>query len=396
MMKILVSSVVLSLAASAIAQSTTTFTSPDGYENRNGGYYAYYGLGRYADMRCQYVEGDFLGSIKIIKRLQHRIATGYNMSTSYGMGRTFTSCVLTIGDASSTTLSRTYASNHSGKQTQVFTGAISWGSYTNGTQNNAPWGGKNGEFDYGFSSAYIAQGKKPFLLDFTMKGGKLANNAAWSGSSNRYYMLDGANINTSAVGGVLNGYLPSTRIRCYDPSTTYTSGAYDSFYCGAYGENYSAYNYRNKFYWYHRVYGAAPGGGLITIVGLNNSTSGVNVNALCNNLYVNLAAPNLMVLWKSYGDATSNPSGYSIYYHWTDINDQLLGLKITSQTAWADSKTGQLSLAQACQYTLPATRPVKKLPARNMIYGYSSTSAAANYGPYNYPYANPICRYSAK
>ena len=367
-------------------------TSPKGGLTIEGLHYAYY-LGRYADGRYQFADGENKGKAHTITEVGYRL-DNRSPTTSTAMGRSWSSVTLHVSDMTNfETMDRTWSKNISGTQTLVFSGKADWDSQT-GTPLIKPdiWGGLKGKLRFPFSTPWVYTGKNDMLLDYNFQGGVLANASAWSGSSSRYYYMDGESISTYSKSGVTER-LPAVRGTCNDSGITYTSPAYLNAYGTTYGANSSTITQRNKLYFYHYSYYTAPHAPVIHALGLGGHANGINIGAGCNKLYVDFSKPVVMIPFTTIKGSTSSASGTMGYL--MPWNNALARKELWLQGAWADSQTGQLSLTEASHVTLPDGLPPAELPRRKAMYAYPST-AATGYTPTTSGYAQPFVQYKTK
>ena len=198
----------LIIAATGLSMLTPLFaqgaiTSPAGGLTIEGQHYAYY-LGRYADARYQFADGENKGKASAITEVRYRLDNRAH-TTSTAMGRSWSNVTLQMSEmANFETMSNTWSQNISGTQTTVFSAKADWDSQT-GTPMIKPdiWGGMKGKLRFPFTKPWVYTGKSDMLLDYAFTGGTLANASTWSGSTSRYYYLDGESISTFSKSGVV-------------------------------------------------------------------------------------------------------------------------------------------------------------------------------------------------
>ncbi|MHC4512184.1 MAG: hypothetical protein ACYTGW_08035 [Planctomycetota bacterium] len=396
MKQLIIAATGLALVAPLFAQGA--ITSPAGGLTIEGQHYAYY-LGRYADGRYQYADGENKGSAHSITEVGYRLDNRAH-TTSTAMGRSWNNVSLQMSETTNfETMSKTWAQNIVGTQTMVFNGKADWDSMT-GTPLLKPdiWGGLKGKLRFPFSKPWVYTGKDDILLDYSFQGGVLANAASWSGSQARSYYLDGESISTSSKSGVIQR-IPSTRQNpaCNDSAITYTGTGNNAYIYGSartYGSNYSTLTYRNKLLFTHYSYYTAPEGApVMHVIGLAGNAAGVDVGARCNRLHVDLAKPFFPIMLNTLKSNTSANSGTMGYL--APWDNAMAKFDLHLQAAWNDSKIGAFSLTEAVKITLPDGLPPDELPRRKMAYGYPSSVASAT-SVTTSAYAHPFVRYKTR
>ncbi|MHC4078741.1 MAG: hypothetical protein ACYST0_09935 [Planctomycetota bacterium] len=396
MNRLIIAATGLSLVTPLLAQGT--ITSPKGGLTYEGMNYAYY-LGRYADARYQYADGENKGNAHSITEVGYRLDNRAH-TTSTAMGRSWTNVSLQMSETTNLdTMDKTWSQNISGAQTTVFSGKADWDSFT-GTPLLKPdiWGGLKGKLRFPFSKPWVYSGKNDMLLDYSFQGGVLANAASWSGSRAFSYYLDGENISTNSMSSLVER-IPSTRQSpaCNDSAITYTGTGNNAYMYGSaytYGSNYSTLTYRNKLLFTHYSYYTAPEGApVMHVIGLAGSTAGVDVGARCNRLHVDLAKPFFPIVLntlKSNTSASSGTMGYLVPW-----DNAMTRFDLHLQAAWNDSTTSAFSLTEALKITLPDGLPPDELPRRKMAYAYPSSAASAT-SVTTSSYAQPFVRYKTQ
>jgi hypothetical protein len=378
----------LVVASSALAQNVY---SPPGIGSSEDGLYSYY-FGRYAAMRYQMVDGHHTKPA-VYKSVALRL-DGRSHRSSTAMGRSWTNVTIALSKGDHTNVNRTFSANITGTPTRVFSGSVTWKSQ-NGFPTNRPatWGANGAVFPFGTggtSSTYLHL-SGDILVDTAFTGGKLANNATFSGTRGYSYYHDGPGSATSSSSGP-GRYIPSTRLNrtstmpCNDTSMTRTFGAYTYALATAYGGQYSLINYRNMLRWYSYSYYCGYNNPVIHGVGVSAIEPGVDLGTGCNKLHVgNLAA--------TYGYVTlpqsGNSSGYTGYrYQLIPHNAAYVGIKAVVQGAFADSKDNSFKLTQAYEREIPGLMP-KQNPNRTAVWAYSATATSGNITPSASFFYNP-------
>jgi len=373
-------------------------TSPAGGLTIEGQHYAYY-LGRYADGRYQFADGENRGKAAVLSEVRYRLDNRAH-TTSTAMGRSWSNVTLQMSEmANFDTMSNTWAQNISGTQTTVFSAAADWDSQT-GTPMLKPdiWGGMKGKLRFPFSKPWVYTGKTDMLLDYAFTGGALLNAAAWSGSSARSYYLDGESISTISKSGVIQR-IPAVRQNpaCNDSAITYTASGNNAYIYGSaytYGANSSTITQRKQLLLRHYSYYTAPNGApVMHVLGLAGSTAGVSISARCNNLHVDLSQPFFPMMFNTIKGNTSGYSGSMGYL--VPWESSMARVQLHLQAAWNDSTTGAFSLTEAAKLTLPDGLPPEELPRRKMAYAYPSTAATA-VSVTTSAYAHPYAQYLTK
>jgi hypothetical protein len=397
MNKILTSLALASLSMPVLAQGE--YFSPAEIATTEGDGYAYY-FGRYPTMKMQWVDGELRGKVANLKEIAFRL-DNRSYSTSTGMGRTWTNFVIQIGEGDYTTFGQVSTANFTSTPQTVFSGSVTWPSFTSGTPATTPavWGGTTGAYRFPFSSPWLYLGKADIVTDFDLSGGTLANAQTWATNSSRNYYFDSYGSSTStSTGSTYVGYYPSTRLnnnstgvtgRCNDSSHgTTTTGSYIYGYAYAYNKYYSNYGWRNTLRYYSQSYYTGYDMPVIHAMGFKADTTGLSLNTGCNNLHI--SGPMIFTPLKTLPQfmSTSGYSGYQeVFLPW---NPAFGGVNLIFQAGWNDSTTGKINLSQARHLITPSGPPVNREYKRKSSYTYATYSN----GPYDYYYANRAMRFS--
>lgn len=392
MFRLIIAATGLSLIAPALAQGVTT---PQGGLTLEGTQYAYY-LGRYADGRFQFVDGEHTGGKAfVITEIGYRL-DNRSHTTSTAMGRSWSNVTLNMSETSKyDTLGATFASNITSTPQLVFNNKADWDS-----QIGAPllkpdiWGGLRGKLRFPFTAPWTYTAKSDMLLDYSFTGGALLNGAPWSGSSAWSYYLDGENVSTSSMSGLSERPVTRANPPCNDASVTYTSIGNNAYvYANAYtyGANSSTITQRNKLLVSHYSYYTAPNAPVVHVLGIGSQTLGIDAAARCNKLHVNMNLPYFMIPMRTIKGNTSNYSGSMGYL--VPWEAAMSRFQMHMQAAWVDSVTGAFSLTEPVNLRLPVSLPPSQLPRRKLAYGY--TGATSNYVTSSL-YAQPYTAYKTK
>ncbi len=129
------------VCAPAIAQ--TQRTCPKGFESREGPI-STNRLGRHADPRQQFADGDCRGTPITISRVDYRLDLQFYTSTSEGMGRSWTNVTLNLASTDTSKMTATFSANILSTPTTVFNKAVTWkttsGNHYTGLPKSAKWG----------------------------------------------------------------------------------------------------------------------------------------------------------------------------------------------------------------------------------------------------------------
>ncbi len=386
-------SVAIGLALCALVPAQEIFvTSPAGGLTQEGYSNSFY-VGLWAQMRWQQIDGELTGQTYSIRDVAFRL-DGRNHMTANAMGRSWTNVTLKLSETSKySVMSATYTQNITKPQTTVYSSKHDFS-----TQSGVPlfkpdiWGGLKGKLRFPFTTPWAYTGKDSILVDFTFRGGTLANRGTWTGFQGSFYYLDSETINAVVKGSTvvsIPAALPSAP--CHDSAITETAASSNAFAWGsafAWGPSASNANYRNSLSVEHYSKFTAPAAKVIHAVGLGGYRAGVNIGARCNALYVDLTKPHLLV------PVTTDLSGFAGFTPWlVPWTAALASMQIYVQAAWADSRTQHFSLTSAVRVTFPNSLPPPGSPLRKATLGYSATAAVAHYGPGTGEGFNPFMAY---
>lgn len=376
------------LVLCALVPAQGSMTTPPGGLTGEGSHYAYL-MGTWSDMRIQQADDMHSDSkTKNITEIAFRLDNRAHTSTT-ATGRTWTNITVDMSEPTNyASMSNAFASNVGASPTRVFDAKWTWPSQ-NGTPLLKPdsWGGSKGQLRFPFKNPWTYSGKKSILADYVFRGGTLANNATWNSTRSAYFYLDGESINTTATTST-NQRVPSIPPQCNDSAITFTSGAYTYGYGYAYGKNGSTITLRGKLAFNHYSYYTAPEAPVVQALGTGGMPNGVNIGAGCNNLYVDLNKPLVLM-----GFQTLPPYGYSGIMGWAlDWRKEFAGLDLWLQAAWTDSKSKAFKLTAATNVTLPNRTPPDELPRYKTLYQRDNTQTTG-FGPYTSGIYFPYTRY---
>ena len=385
MRTLLVSGLALAMAAPVLAQ--TTFTSPSGYLTREGTSYAYYGWNYYANGHTMISDSGLGTKARVIKQIDMRLDS-INYTRFTGTGKSWTRVTIDCSDGlrRGDGLVRLYSMNVTSTPTRVYDSKVSLGPIL-GAQTKRPWGGQSGELSFPFKSSHVYTGKAALIQDWKFNGGKLSNNAAWSGSTARSYPYLDSVATGSVASGRFNGYRPTTST-CKDSSVTRGSGAWTYFSMTNYAKNYTSALYAGKSRIYSYTYYIAKGAPYFTAWGFANaSAAGVDIGDACRNmLHIDARLP--FVVFPRRSHPTSVLAGYvpgpASNSFLPPMITSAVGVKMAAQSAWTDSRSKLFKLTRAATVTLPGAPMVSQ---KEIVYSpdQKSTSGNRNFSHYTCP-----------
>lgn len=364
-------------------------TTPPGGLTTEGPHYAYI-MGGWSNMRIQqaddmHSDNQAKAITEIAFRMDNRIHTNVT-----AMGRTWTNITLEMSEPTNfDTMGSNFAQNTGPSPTRVFDNAWTWA-----TQNGAPvlkpdvWGGVQGRLRFPFARPWAYTGEHSILADYTFRGGTLANNGPWGPNQIAYFLLDSEVINPSAIQGGIER-VPAVPPSCNDTAISFTNGAFTYGYAYAYSRTYLTPSLQGKLVVSHYSYYTAPGAPVIHALGTGGSTTGVNVGAGCNPLYVDFSKP---VALRSF--YTLAPDGYSgLANIVTDWQKDFADMNLWLQSAWSDSSSKTFKLTSATRVTLPPGLP-GETPRYKTVYQPDITATTSTgFGPFRSGSVFPFTRY---
>jgi hypothetical protein len=384
--KTLITAAGLALCVSLSAQGT--MTTPAGGLKGEGAQYAYL-MGIWSNMHIQQNDDNHSnGKAKAITEIAFRLDNRAHSSTT-AAGRSWTKITLDISESSNyNSMSTTFASNHGSSVTRAFDSKWTWPAQT-GFPLLKPdvWGGVSGQLRFPFTKPWVYTAKGSILMDYTFRGGTLANNATWSSLQSAYFFLDSESINTTASISSITR-VPATPPLCNDSAITFTTGAYTYGYGYAYGKNSPTITLRGRMVFQHYSYYTAPDAPVIQALGTGGIPNGVHIGARCNNLYVDINKPTIFMAFK-----TIAPYGYSGVMGYSPLwRNEFSSLDLWLQAAWTDSSTKEFKLTSATNVTLPSGLPPDQLPRYKTVYQRDSVSTTG-FGPLQSGVYFPYTRY---
>ena len=142
-----------------------------------------------------------------------------------------------------------------------------------------------------------------------------------------------------------------------------------------YSPSYFSESLRGKFEFYLQSVYTAPSQPVIQAIGLGGTT-GVDIGAKCNRLYVDFNRPVLLLVATAYGRGGNGRSGpWRVPWH-----KAFEGVNLFIQAAWTDSKSKQLSLTQALRLRLPWGLPPAEEPRFKTVYNRDPDSSSTRFG----------------
>jgi len=381
----------LTVCAAASAQTSYWHTEPRGYEDKAGNYHSML-FGAYAYSRMEFVNYNYPNSEKrYIDKVYFRRDPGRSY-TKEGAARSWLNMSLNMS-AHASFDEKTNWSVPKQAPSNVYN--AKWAMPAKyGTETSLGWL----DITVPFRNHWIHWGG-PFTMDFRFSGGTLANNVKWGTDYHPYY-LDGLNPTTEAptYNEAQVSYYTS---RCYvfdtqkvcfwtcldsaflpkDANKTYfqdllASGrVYSDVYPGSAGKLSIALAARY----------AAPKAPVVWMTSLKGYSTGVDISARCNKLWLDPGAA------VSYQTRTAASDGLSTYGMSVPFENAWAGHDVWFQAGYADSMTGRLSLTTAAKLRLP-TKPVDIVSAkRYAVYHKTSSSAyTTGNGPYTSAHLQPL------
>ena len=392
--------------APAIAQ--TKRTCPPGFETKEGSHFSDY-LGRFADSRQQFADGDCRGLPISIKQVDYRVNQEF-YSGNDGTGRTWTNVTLNLALTDVSQMSQTFAANILTTPTTVFSGPVTWKALLNtnpfpNTPQVAKWGDVA---SFVFPTPFFYIGNKDLLFDYTFRGGRMTNGATWVGATSGRYKFDavaGQDLDYSRNRGLgwgnfplgpgLNPRPPGSPPGCSDSGQTFFAWAaveVDVFssnppnptrvhrdYLGRGNQTYA--QLKGMFDIELSSLRTAKNGNVIHALGVAGNLLGVNVGAKCNFLFIDTTKPFFTFLRKA--DGTGNIGFASNTMKSTLLGPvafkpAFAGVRVWHQAAYADSLTGQFALTTARLADIP-NPPVTV--RKSMVYSKATGTTLAFEAP---------------
>jgi hypothetical protein len=290
----------LALCTSALAQMGGWVTSPRGGLLNDGATYSSI-FGVYADARHQQIDGELTGKAYTIRDVAYRVDHRHHYSTST-MGRSWSQVTLKLAETTAyERMNRTFTLNVTSTQTTVYASKHDWPTVS-GLPLVKPgvWGDFSGKLRFPFRTPWVYTGKNDILLEYAFQGGKMANGASWGFIANRLwswsYYLDSEYVTTGTKSGSGQRVpLKPPVSPCNDPAVPPQYHAYTWGSAHTYGRGESLVTLRNKLLLQHFSYYTAPGLPVVHAIGSAGNTTGVNISARCNKLYVDLSKPAALV-----------------------------------------------------------------------------------------------------
>ncbi|MHC4852153.1 MAG: hypothetical protein ACYTF5_09050 [Planctomycetota bacterium] len=331
-------------------------TVPPGFEtteSSGSSAYSFY-LGRYANMRFQTANGDLTSKgPKVFSEISFR--QDGSVSSSLSVGRSWTQVVVMMAETKVSSMSSTWTKNHLTKPTTVYSAKHSWPDLTkqpSGAPN--PW--DNGGLKFPFTSKFAYTGVNDLLLDMIMRGGALANAAAWGTSStgsspSKSYYLDGRTVVTSTQGSLsVYGLNSKCTFDSGNTSTSSLGGGYG--YWVAFTENSPSNRFRH---WVYRTYMPKSANFVhaLSLGGTSSTTKPGPVPGLgCQALQIDTTKIFLVQTFK-----TTSSGFYSQPTQYTPYIASAVGLIIWAQGIWNDTVTSHAKLTRTSRLTVRALPP---------------------------------------
>jgi len=218
------------------------------------------------------------------------------------------------------------------------------------------------------NAVFVYDGKEDFIWEIEIT--KIDTQAG-----NYYCDRQPSSTGTSSTG--LGADVPATRPPCNDSAITATTGAYMYGYCYVYNSTHSTVSYRDKVRIHNYSYYTAPGANVAAVISPFPLPNGVNIGAICNQLYFDVSKPFHLIFRPADSSTSASTSGHAtanLLFPW---NSAYANIPLMMQSAWDDSKTRFFSLTAARSVTIP-NYPT----ARNTIYTYQLSTSTTLNGPY--------------
>ncbi len=338
----------LALLATAIPAQIKQITCPPGNLTTEGTGYSL-SLGTWSNGRNQYVDGTCKGTKMLIRKMDFRLDNRTYISRQ-AVGRSWQSVALSMCELDFTaTPSVTFTQNCTTTPVLVFNSPVTWPTVIGTVKGPAPWGGGSKQpYSFPFTRPWGYSGTRRLVYDFNFTGGSLGNIVAWGTRGYLYFMDAVGYISDPGIrcdNTTRNSPIPA---KCSDPAISIPTPANaDLVWCN-YAKTTSVVTYRGKTLAYSRVMGTAPSKPLVLAWGPPQAKP-LNIGAGCNPLYVN-------PVHYFFGKATRYGTFVTPFLVFKQVPVSY-GITVASQAAWADSKTGQLSLTGAEITTLPKAVP---------------------------------------
>lgn len=379
------------LCAPLLAQGSMT-TPPGGLTREGADSVTLFGS--FAGARFQQVDGMHKGASASITQIAFRLDyRDHDRETA--MGRSWTSLTLDVSETTNyEAMSYLFAHNITTTPTRVFASQWSWPSATGLPQSKPDrWGGVGGDLRFPFTKPWSYTGKDEILMDYAFRGGTLANRGQWYIHESVPYHLDHELFRERKHGTPVTLARSLTSPCADSASTVSASRANIQAHAFAYGASSSILTLRNKLQVEHHSYSTAPGAPVVHALGLAGSTTGVEIGARCNPVYVDFNKPVLLIPLHTLNDSL----GFSGVMGWAvPWDDGFSDVDIYAQAAWADSRTSAFSLTTAVKLTLPAGLPLPTVQLNKTAYNSDPDVAYALNAPNNYSLLFPFTEYRTR
>jgi hypothetical protein len=345
-------------------------------------------------MRYQMVDGELRRNRVAIKEVALRLNETTGRSPWIVRGRTWSSVVLRIADGNRSTFGKSFSANMSTTPTVVFSRSVTWPTVDVPLSVRVGvWGGKNGAYRFPFATPFAYGGTTDIVVDWTFRGGKLANNYYWGRANPYFYFFDGFG-SPSSVGVAFGRGVPLVRLsnnspgvtgRCNDSAYTWqANGAYlygDGRVFGSAPKNPA---FKNNLVLSSHAWLTAPNKPAIHGWGFATNEFGLGMGTGCNRLHISGA----MVLFYVTASAGGVSGTRDLVMPWLAAYGNA---KLTMQGAWSDSKTGRIGLTQGVVLRLPGHAPPNRLALRSSIL---ESDIVRVQGPFTRGSHNPGLRYT--
>ena len=352
MKKILVACLfgLLALASAVPAQKTDTV--PPGFDSKVTSDLLDFTMwfGAFPNARYQLAVGSPKQTAKTISQIEFRQED--RLFSPNAKARTWTNVTLAMAETNASKMSATWSTNVLTTPTTVFSGQIHFPNLNRPpSRRPAAWGMGGKRFP--FSKPFVYTAKQDLLSDFTFRGGRLSNQATWNTTMGLTYVLDGVS-SRSFSGGTATIY--GNLFTCKDSAQVLAG--YSNVFVLSYAKTTGDAKRDDKFEFCFNHERLAPNANVIDGLGLQGvalEAQGLNVGA-CRPL---MMAPLVLLGFRTNAQGGGNTKGKLLPY-----NAKLVGTKLWTQTAYADSKTGAFSLSMVSLTQVQVQPPVRPWTAQ--------------------------------
>jgi len=372
------------IAAILAPLSAQTFhsTLPDGLLKFGGNYSSGGGVSYCFDrgpFQYQEIHKNWLGKQKVLRGVAFRRGWGRATNTT-AVARKY-DLLLRLGYGDSSTYAKTSFNGNYTRGRTVVVGKEATTGNTPVTISLPDWTTQNPAWSQANPAPFNAV--IPFTTAIFLHDGK--NDMIWeieiskaTTSGGTYYCdRQGTGGNNSYGVGT---YVPLNRPRCNDSAITSTTGAYMYGYSYVYNKSYTTVSYQDKVRIYNYSYYTAPGANVAAAFSPFPLPNGVNIGAICNQLYFDASKPFHVIFRPAANTTSASTSSHAttnLLFPWNNI---YANVPIIMQSAWDDSSTKYFSLTAARSFTIPSYPPMTQPIDMKYVYQVSTSSTLS--GPY--------------